>query len=156
MSRLLVLTVVIAASVGEALFPLKLIQVALGYPFDFCPTGALALGIVAGHLVAVGSFVFVVLLLLRAALPTPLRTIRAAVMGSVTVAGLLWWLFAQPQVWLWVLGMSESVAAAWDATRWTKALGSGVGGLLGLAVAGARQNNEMQRTRAAQAMAPRR
>jgi fructose-specific phosphotransferase system IIC component len=141
MSRLFLASVVTSAAVGEALFPPKLIQVALGFPLSFCPSGALAAGIIAGHFIALGSFVFVVLALVRQALPTPWRIVWAAVVGSLTTAVIIWWCFAQPQVWSWILGTSGSHGAAWDAARWTKALGTGVGGLLGVALAGARQND---------------
>jgi len=146
-SRLALVFVVTAAAVGEALFPPKLIQVALGYPIRFCPAGALASAITAGHFIALGSFVFVVLFLLRLALPMPWRVILAAVVGSVTAASTIWWFFAQPPVWSRLLDVSGSIGAAWDAARCTKALGTGVGGLVGTALASARQNNKMQQTR---------
>jgi hypothetical protein len=156
MSRLFLGSVVTTAAIGEAPFPPKLIQVALGFPFSLCPSGALAPGITAAHFTAVGSFVFVVLAVVRQALPTPWKLVWAAVVGSLAAADVTWWCFAQPQAWSWVLGASGSAGAAWDAARWTKALGMGIGGLLGVALADARQDNEMQRTRAAQATERRR
>jgi hypothetical protein len=54
MSRVISVSVVTAAAAGEALFPPKLIQLALGYPIGFCPTGALAAGLTAGHFIALG------------------------------------------------------------------------------------------------------
>ena len=140
MSRLFLASVATAAAVGEAILPLKLIRIALGFPPSLCPSGALAAAIIVGHFVALAAFVFVVLALVRRASPTPWTVVWAGVAGSLTASIIIWCCFAQPQVWSWVLGVSRSLGGAWDAARWIKAVGTGVGGLLGVALARARQN----------------
>ena len=133
MSRL-VLAAAIPAAFGEAVLRPKLIQVALGYPLSFCPKGILATAITAGHFIALGCFVSLVLFVVRFTLPMPWRVVWAATVGSVAAAGILWWILSQQPVRAWIVEATGSVGAAWDAAAWAKALGAGVGALLGAAL----------------------
>jgi hypothetical protein len=75
----------------------------------------------------------------------------AATIGSVVLDAVLGWILGQGVVSAWIRANSVTAGAAWDAVRWIKALGTGVGALLGLAILGARQNNQMQLTAPPQA-----
>jgi hypothetical protein len=146
----------LAGGIGEALFPSLLIRAALGIPREFCPTGALAVGIAAIQAVSKLTFVFACLWMLWRSLEAPFATLVAASLAAVATGLSISMVLDLPAVSSWIVARAGSGGAAWDVRQWGKAVCAGSATSFVVLLAPARPNNELQRTRPAQATEPRR